>query len=264
MVGVQNIQSFNLIGLRINPVKHEQILAQMDEWIRAGSYGHTIVVANTHVVMESRQNPALGKASAAASLVIPDGMPLVIAARSRGYPLQVRSDGPGLLQKALTFENCQTWRHYFLGGTPEVLSALCERYQQAQIAGIFAPPFRPLTDEEDKHVVDEINASHPDVLWVSLGCPKQEQWVFEHASRLDVPVILGVGQAFDILSGFKKRAPNWMCVLGLEWFFRLMLEPRRLWKRYLLYNPWFIWLYMWEQVGLIFHPIKKDSLEKIH
>ena len=257
MVDQQIATSFNLIGTKINLLSHEQILKQMSQWVCTRSTGHIVVVANTHVVMESRQNPALGEALAAASLVIPDGMPIVIAARSRGYPLRARADGPGLMLKALTRENCQAWRHYFYGGKPEVLSALRQRYPKAQIAGVYAPPFCPLTAEEDVRVVEEINSSRADVLWVGLGCPKQELWMFEHANRLQVPVMLGVGQAFDILAGVKKRAPHWMCALGLEWLYRLISEPRRLWKRYLLNNPWFVWLYLREQAGLIFHPKRK-------
>ena len=248
----QNPQNFNLIGVRINALEHEQILADMGEWIRAHTHGHTIVLANTHVVMESRQNPALVEALAAATLVVPDGMPIMMAARSRGYPLRARADGPGLMQKALIREDCRAWRHYFYGGTTQVLASLLQKYPNLQIAGVYAPPFRPLTPEEDALVVDEINASQADVLWVGLGCPKQERWMFEHAARLQVPVLLGVGQAFDILGGVKKRAPRWMCTIGLEWFYRLLSEPRRLWKRYLLYNPWFVWLYFREQVDLMF------------
>lgn len=243
-----SLPSYNLIKIRINPISHTRILAQMGEWIQSHSYGHTVVVANTHVVMESRENPTLGEAVAAASLVIPDGMPLVVVSRWRGYPLPGRSDGPTLMDIALGQEPYCSWRHYFYGGTPEVLAALCEKYPQVVIAGQYAPPFRHLTPEEDQRVVAGINASGADVLWVGLGCPKQERWMFEHQNRLNVPVMLGVGQAFDILAGVKSRAPRWMQNTGLEWFYRLCKEPRRLWKRYLVYNPWFIFLVLREQI----------------
>jgi N-acetylglucosaminyldiphosphoundecaprenol N-acetyl-beta-D-mannosaminyltransferase len=250
--------SFSLIGVRINPLAHEQILSQINEWICAQSYCHTVIFANTHVVMESRQNPKLGEALAAATLVVPDGMPIMLAARSRGHSMQARADGPGLMRKALTREECKPWRHYFYGGTQEVLSTLLQNFCDAQIAGMYAPPFRPLTPEEDAFVIDQINASKADVLWVGLGCPKQERWMFEHAAKLQVPVLLGVGQAFDILAGVKKRAPAWMCATGLEWLYRLLSEPRRLWKRYLLYNPWFIWLYGLEQIRFMFDLLRGD------
>jgi N-acetylglucosaminyldiphosphoundecaprenol N-acetyl-beta-D-mannosaminyltransferase len=229
----------------------------MGEWIRARSLGHAVVVANTHVVMESRQNPALRQAVHAASLVIPDGMPLVVAARRRGFPLKSRSDGPGLMYKALSEEPSSHWRHYFYGSTPEVLDSLCIQFPETTIAGTSAPPFRPLTHEEDTQAVEKINAAQADVLWVGLGCPKQEIWICEHSDRLNVPVLLGVGQAFDILAGVKSRAPKWMQNSGLEWLYRLLLEPRRVWKRYLLYNPWFIWLFIREEFGKMFLPERK-------
>ena len=203
--------------------------------------------------MESRQNLTLGRAVRAASLVIPDGMPLVVVARWRGFPLKSRADGPGLMLKALSEEPGKHWRHYLYGGTPEVLAALKIQFPGITFAGMLAPPFRSLAPSEDDQVVAEINATKADVLWVGLGCPKQECWMFDHASRLNVPVMVGVGQAFDILAGVKSRAPLWMQNIGLEWLYRLFLEPNRLWKRYLIYNPWFILLVLWEQLGLLLH-----------
>ena len=247
-----NIESCKVMGVRINHLDHEQIRARMSEWIRTPIHGRTVVFANTHVVMESRQSPALAEAVNAATLVVPDGMPLVIAVRSNGYPMRDRADGPGLMHKVLTHEDCRTWRHYFYGSTQDVLDGILQKFPNANIAGVHAPPFRALTPEEDATIVDEINASGTDVLWVGLGCPKQERWMFEHAARLNVPVILGVGQAFDILAGAKKRAPLWMCKTGLEWLYRLLQEPRRLWKRYLFHNTRFILLYLQERIVRVF------------
>jgi len=243
-----HFESYKVMRVRINPLEHEQIRACMSEWIRTHVHGRTIIFANTHVVMESRQNPALAESVSAATLVVPDGMPIVVAARSNGYPMGTRADGPGLMQKVLAHEDCRTWRHYFYGSTQDVLNGLVQKFPDANITGFHAPPFRVLTSEEDTAIVNEINASGADVLWIGLGCPKQEQWMFEHAARLNVPVILGVGQAFDILAGAKKRAPRWMCNTGLEWLYRLIHEPRRLWKRYLVYNTGFIWFYLQERI----------------
>jgi N-acetylglucosaminyldiphosphoundecaprenol N-acetyl-beta-D-mannosaminyltransferase len=252
-VGQPNLASFNLIKTKVNPISHSQILQQMGEWIRSRSAGHIVVVANTHVLMESRQNQNLARAVQAASLVIPDGMPLVVVARWRGFPLKSRADGPGLMLKAMSEEPGKHWRHYLYGSTPEVLSALQAQFPSITFAGMYAPPFRSMTPSEDDQVIAEINATKADVLWVGLGCPKQETWMFEHAGKLNVPVMLGVGQAFDILAGVKARAPRWMQNSGLEWLYRFLLEPRRLWKRYLLYNLWFILLVLREQVRLLFH-----------
>jgi N-acetylglucosaminyldiphosphoundecaprenol N-acetyl-beta-D-mannosaminyltransferase len=255
----QNIGSFNLIGIRINLLSHEQILAQMGEWIDEKNAGHMVVVANTHVLVESHQNPALERAVRAASLVIPDGMPLVVVARWRGFPLKTRSDGVGLMKKALSKKPFSEWRHYLYGGSPEVISGIRDQYPNALICRAYAPPFRPLTKNEDELVVKDINNANADVLWVGLGCPKQEIWINDHRSRLTVPVMLGVGQAFDVLAGTKPHAPNWMQNIGLEWLFRLMHEPKRLWKRYLVNNSLFLYYLFREQIGIILHEQKNHK-----
>ncbi len=244
--------AYPVVGSRVNAVQYDQILTQMRQWIRARSYGHFIVVANTHVVMESRSNPGLRQAVDEADLVIPDGMPLVVVGRMRGFSLPRRADGPGLVEAAFNLPLSAGWRHCFYGGTEESLctfkACLDQRWPGLFVAGMYAPPFRPLTPEEDQVAIDRINAACPDVLWVGLGCPKQECWMLAHRDRLNVPVMLGVGQAFDILAGTKKRAPSWMCNFGLEWFYRLLHEPRRLWRRYLIYNPQFVCLVLREQI----------------
>jgi N-acetylglucosaminyldiphosphoundecaprenol N-acetyl-beta-D-mannosaminyltransferase len=249
----KNIPSFNIIGIKVNPLSHGQILAQMGQWIQARNMNHIVVAANTHVVMESRNSTSLKRAVRAASLVIPDGMPLVLAARLRRFPLKSRADGPGLMFKALNEEPYKHWRHYFYGGTVEVLKALCVQFPDTTIAGISAPPFRPLTHKEDARVAIEINAAHVDVLWVGLGCPKQERWMFKQRNRLKVPVMIGVGQAFDVLSGVKPRAPSWMQNSGLEWLYRLNQEPKRLWRRYLINNSLFLYYFFLEQI-LLYDP----------
>jgi N-acetylglucosaminyldiphosphoundecaprenol N-acetyl-beta-D-mannosaminyltransferase len=123
------------------------------------------------------------------------------------------------------------------------------QWSQVEIAGMFSPPFRNLSALEDLAVVAQINSARPDILWVGLGCPKQECWIAEHQHQLDVPVMLGVGQAFDILAGEKTEAPTWMQSNGLEWLFRFIQEPRRLWKRYLIYGPQFVYLAAREQIA---------------
>lgn len=243
---------FSLLGININPLLHKQILTLIALWIKTRSLGNRIVVANTHVIMECRQNSLVSEAVNTATLVIPDGMPLVVLSRWRGFPLRERADGPGLMTIALNQEPYKSWRHYFYGSTPEVLSVLRARYPDTRIVGQSAPPFRQLTPEEDAYEISQINSAAPDILWIGLGCPKQEIWMYEHQKKLNVPVMVGVGQAFDILAGVKPRAPRWMQNAGLEWLYRLIHEPHRLWKRYLIYNPWFIWLVLKEQLHRFF------------
>jgi N-acetylglucosaminyldiphosphoundecaprenol N-acetyl-beta-D-mannosaminyltransferase len=213
----------------------------MTAWVNSSKAGHSVVVANTHVLVEGRRNPAMRSAIDSASLVIPDGMPLVVVARWKGYPLLARADGPGLMAKALSEESYKHWRHFCLGSTPEVLGELRVRYPDVNFVGFLSPPFRPLSPADDEAIVQEIDQAKPDVLWVGLGCPKQELWMAGHNERVRVPVMVGVGQAFELLAGVKSRAPLWLQNSGLEWLYRLMQEPGRLWKRYLVSNTLFFY-----------------------
>jgi N-acetylglucosaminyldiphosphoundecaprenol N-acetyl-beta-D-mannosaminyltransferase len=207
-----------------------------------------------HGVTEAQHDAQFKNVLNEADLVVPDGMPLVWCARIRGYPLRRRVYGPELM---LTF--CQEtvakgYRHFLYGGdtgVPERLAAsLLRSCPGLCIAGIFSPPFRPPTAEEDAEIVEMIRRAAPDVLWVGLSTPKQEKWMRDHRDRLGVPVLVGVGAAFDILSGGKRQAPAWMREHGLEWFFRLLQEPRRLWRRYLVYGSQFFLLETLEVLGL--------------
>lgn len=252
--GTPMIASYDVLKLKVNAVQHEQVLNQMAQWIRHQERGRYVVVANTHSVMECQNNPNFERAAQNADLIIPDGMPLIWMGRQRGFPLVQRADGPGLMRKAMEISGETGWRHFFYGGTPKTLECLLRqsraKWPQVQVSGSFAPPFRSLTIEEEATVTQVINQSNADILWVGLGCPKQEMWMWEHHHRLNVPVMLGVGQAFDLLAGIKHRAPAWMCVSGLEWLYRLAAEPRRLWKRYLINNSWFLWLVFLEEIKL--------------
>lgn len=233
-----------IVGVQVHVRTYNQILAHISNWIKQKETGHTIVVANSHVLMLSKENEALKEAVGTASLVIPDGMPLVLTARMRGFPGATRTDGPTLLMKALTESAKYGWRHYFLGSTPEVLARLKQvvedKYPGACVVGYLSPPFRAISEKEDLIIMEDIRNKAPDILWVGLGCPKQEIWMLNHKGKVDVPLMVGVGMAFDILSGSKPRAPAWMQKIGLEWFYRLYHEPKRLWWRYLKYNTLYI------------------------
>jgi N-acetylglucosaminyldiphosphoundecaprenol N-acetyl-beta-D-mannosaminyltransferase len=249
---MEEIQCFSIGENKIHAVAIEDVLMRIQEWVNEKSKTHYVVAANVHVVMEGCHNEKMKAALGQADLVTPDGMPLVFVGKLRGFSLRQRTDGPGLMEAALKQGAPIGWRHYFYGSTPEVLAVLQskirERWPEIQIAGSYSPPFRTLTVEEDQAVVNEINAASADILWVGLGCPKQELWMLTHKDMLRIPVMLGVGQAFDLLAGTRQRAPRWMCNIGLEWFYRFIHEPRRLWKRYLINNPWFILLVLHEQI----------------
>ncbi len=246
--------SFKVLGVRLDVVQIPDVSERMEAWISCRDGSHFIAVTNVHVLMEARHSPFFRRVLDSADLCVPDGMPLVWIGRSRGYPLKHRVYGPDLLLDFCRQTNAKGYRHFFYGGAPGVPEALAEKlkrqFPMLEVAGTYSPPFRPLTPEEDARVVEMINCAAPDVLWVGLGCPKQECWMYEHRDQLRVPVLVGVGQAFDLHAGLLQQAPVWMREHGLEWLFRLLAEPRRLWRRYLIYNSEFVFSELLEILGV--------------
>jgi len=180
---------------------------------------------------------------------------LVFLARLKGFDIKERVYGADLMQGFFKIAEQRGYRSYFYGATEETLRKLItnlgKQFPEMKIAGFYSPPFRSLNKQEKEEVINNINKTSPDVLWVGLGCPKQQLWMSEHKDRLKVPVMVGVGAAFDFLSGNKEQAPQWMQDNGLEWLFRLVKEPRRLWKRYLIGNSLFIFLVLKEILNKI-------------
>ena|ERR1039458_2302099 len=244
--------SFKVLGIPIAAVQIPDVVAQMEKWIAVRDRTRYICVTNVHVIMEGRRDPSFLEVLKSADLCIPDGMPLVWIGGRRGHPECRQVRGTDLLLEFCCTSAGAGYSHFFLGGRPGVAHKLAMELQRrcpgVRVAGIFSPPFRKLTELEDDEMVEQINRAAPDVLWVGLGCPKQERWMREHRDKLHVPVILAVGQAFDILSGDAPQAPRWMQENGLEWLFRLCREPRRLWRRYLIYNTKFIFALLLESL----------------
>jgi N-acetylglucosaminyldiphosphoundecaprenol N-acetyl-beta-D-mannosaminyltransferase len=213
-----------------------------------------VCVTGVHGIMESQRNENLRRIHNRAGLVTPDGMPLVWLCRLRGFRHVDRVYGPDLMLALCERSVTMGYRHFFYGGengVPELLATLLKkRFPGLQVVGTFSPPFRPLTLEEDERIVQIINEAEPDIVWVGLGTPKQELWMAEHRERLKAPVLIGVGAAFDFLSGRKPQAPKWMQRSGLEWLFRLVNEPKRLWKRNLVNNPTFLILVILQILGI--------------
>jgi len=212
-----------------------------------------VCVANVHMVMESYDVPDFRAIVNSADLVTPDGMPLVWMLRHLGLPEQSRVAGAELLTRICIEAARRGVPVGFYGGSADVVKALSERLRKniprLKIVYAYSPPFRPLTNQEDQQVVREINASGARILFVGLGCPKQERWMAEHEGQVRA-VMLGVGAAFDIHAGRVPKAPDWMQRSGLEWLFRLVVEPRRLWKRYAKHNPRFLVLALSQLLGL--------------
>jgi N-acetylglucosaminyldiphosphoundecaprenol N-acetyl-beta-D-mannosaminyltransferase len=192
--------------------------------------------AALHTFIEAASDPVVREALCEADIVAPDGMPIVWLGRLQGFRVE-RVCGPDVMPAVLDRGRAQGYRHFFYGGTPETLDALIEnltaRYPGLQVAGAYAPPFRPLSFHEAEEVTRLINDCQPDYVWVGLGSPKQDLWLAEFRPLLHAPVLLAVGAAFDFAGGRRRRAPRWAQRWGLEWLFRLASEPRRLGWRYM-------------------------------
>jgi N-acetylglucosaminyldiphosphoundecaprenol N-acetyl-beta-D-mannosaminyltransferase len=236
-----NLESRYILEMRVDATSYASAVETVVGWARNGESRY-VCCANVHSVMESFDSPQLRKCMNEADLVTSDGMPLVWALRSLGVPAATRVYGPDLVPKVLRAADREGLRVGFYGGSPDTLKLLSHLTHQ-QFPGLvgfeFSPPFRELSPEEDHGIVERINASGVQVLFVGLGCPKQERWMAEHKDRVQA-VMLGVGAAFDFLTGAKPQAPGWMQSMGLEWMFRLAVEPERLWRRYLKHNPRFV------------------------
>lgn len=226
-----------------------------------------ICAANVHMVMEAFDNTAFQAVVNNADLVTPDGMPLVWGLRLLGYKEASRVCGPFLTLHVCKAAACHGLPVALYGGTDESLTIfsdfLRERFPGIHITCAIAPPFRPLTVEEDEAVTRQLVESGARILFVGIGCPKQEYWMAAHKGKIPA-VMLGVGAAFDFFSGQVKQAPVWMQQLGLEWLFRLCIDPRRLWKRYLKHNPRFVFYFMIQLVLINLMPSKKsrDNIPK--
>ena len=244
---------FRVLGLRVDAVQTPEVAEQIEDWIQHRDTCHFIAVTGMHGVMEAQHDPAFKAVLNSADLVVPDGMPLVWLGRLRGFRLPRRVYGPELMLTVCERTASTRARHFFFGGAPGIPEKLTEtlqsRYPGLNVVGAYSPPFRLLTPEEDEKVVAMINAAAPDILWVGLSTPKQEKWMHAHRDRLRVPVLVGVGAAFDINSGMKQQAPVWMREHGMEWFFRLLQEPQRLWRRYIVLGSEFIFYVMLELLG---------------
>ena len=240
-----------ILGSRVDPISYAQAIHQVVVWAQQHESRY-VCAANVHMLMEAYDSPEFQNVVNGADLVTPDGMPLVWMLRCLGYPQQERVYGPDLTLRLIEAAAMQEISVGFYGGTVETLAQLTnsfkEKHPNLQIKYSYSPPFRPLTTDEDESVILAMNASGAKILFVGLGCPKQERWMASHRGRIQV-VMLGVGAAFDIHAGQKPQAPAWMQRVALEWLFRLGSEPRRLWRRYLLHNPRFFVLALMQLFG---------------
>jgi len=233
-----------VLGIPLAVSDYQQVMDWMDAVIAADARAY-VTAAAVNLVMAAHEEPETMAAVLGATLAVPDGQPLVWALHALGHAPATRCYGPDLMAHYCARAAKAGTSIYLYGGrTPQALelleTRLRERFPGLRIAGGYSPPFRELTDEEERRVIDAIDASGAAVVWVGTGQPKQEKWMAHMRPRLAAPLLVGVGAAFDFHAGLVPQAPRWMQQGGLEWVYRLAREPRRLWRRYARYNPRFI------------------------
>ena len=242
-VDKNQIPTCNIMGVNIAAINMEWLLEYLDKNLKDLS-GDYICVSNVHTTVTSYEELEYCAVQNGGIMAIPDGGPLSTVGRKRGHKNMERTTGPSLMGEIFKVTAEKGYRHFFYGSKQETLDLLeqklNENYPGIQIAGMYSPPFRPLTDEEDAAVIEMINDAKADFVWIGLGAPKQENWMAAHQGKID-GLMIGVGAGFDYYAENIKRAPMWMQKSNLEWLYRLIQDPKRLFKRYLVTNTKFIW-----------------------
>jgi N-acetylglucosaminyldiphosphoundecaprenol N-acetyl-beta-D-mannosaminyltransferase len=233
----------NVLGVGVSALNLDSAVAAVEQALLSQTKGY-VCVTGVHGVSEAQEDPAFRAILNRSFLTTPDGVPMVWMGRLQGFRQMGRVYGPDLMLRVCESSAARGFTHFFYGGGPGVAEELKGRLEQRfpglRILGTYAPPFRPLTAEEEAGLVRQVRALKPDVFWVGLSTPKQEKFMAQYWQRLEATLFFGVGAAFDFHAGRVRQAPRWMQRSGLEWLFRLMCEPRRLWKRYLKNNPLFV------------------------
>lgn len=233
----------NIMGVDIAVIDMEWLVDYLNRNVKNLS-GDYICVSNVHTTVTAYEDQEYRKIQNGGIMAIPDGGPLSSVGQKRGFKNMKRTTGPSLMGEIFKISASKGYRHYFYGSTDEtlgkLLNVLNDTYPGIQIAGMYSPPFRPMTDDEDRAIVDRINETMPDIIWVGLGAPKQEKWMAAHQGKVN-GLMVGVGAGFDYHAGNIRRAPEWMQKNNLEWVYRLLQDPKRLFKRYWHTNTKFIW-----------------------
>lgn len=242
-VDKSQIPACNILGVNISAINMDWLLNFLNENIKELS-GDYICVSNVHTTITAYEDPEYLKIQNGGIMAIPDGGPLSSVGKKRGHTNMERTTGPSLMGKIFEISAEKGYSHYFYGSTEETLTklrqALLEKFPNLDIAGMYSPPFRKLTEEEDAEIIKNINEANADFVWVGLGAPKQENWMAAHQGKID-GLMIGVGAGFDYFAGNIERAPEWMQKSNLEWLYRLLQDPKRLFNRYLYTNTKFIW-----------------------
>jgi N-acetylglucosaminyldiphosphoundecaprenol N-acetyl-beta-D-mannosaminyltransferase len=256
---MRDANSVNVLGVAVSPVNMALALEQIIQAVEHKQKGY-VCVTGVHGVSVAQSDPEFREILNRAFLCTPDGMPMVWVGRWQGQKQMDRVYGPDLMLAVMALSEKAGWRHYFYGGangTAMTLKAkLLEKFPKLQIAGVCEPPFRPLNPEEEQKLREELRLARPDMMWIGLSTPKQERFMAQYLEQLDATLMFGVGAAFDFLAGTVRQAPRWMQRCGLEWFFRLCCEPRRLWKRYFKNNSLFVARIFCQFTGLRKFPLR--------
>ena len=243
MEPLDNLARTNVLGVGVHAINMEQAVAAIDQAVRDRRKGY-VCVTGVHGVMEAQADSEFKKILNNSLLTTPDGMPTVWVGRLQGFRHMDRVYGPDLMLEVCRLSEERGYTHYFYGGkkgiAEQLANALRKRFRKLKIVGLDTPPFRPLNPAEEQELQEQMMKTRTDFLWVGLSTPKQERFMANHIGALDCTLMLGVGAAFDVHTGMTKDAPQWMKRAGLQWFHRLLQEPSRLWKRYLINNPKFI------------------------
>ena len=243
----------NILGVCVHDVNMDSAVSYFFDLIEKNRRGY-VCVTGVHGVVESQKNESLRNIHNQSLLTVPDGMPTVWVGRWRGHKQMGRVYGPDMMRKVCKQSVKTGATHFLYGGVPgvaeEMKNKLEERFPGIKVVGTYSPPFRPLNAEEESELKELVAQLKPDFFWVGLSTPKQEAFMAEHVNKLDARIMLGVGAAFDIHSGRQSDAPRWIKRSGLQWFFRLCQNPKRLWKRYFTIVPKFLWLILLQELGV--------------
>jgi N-acetylglucosaminyldiphosphoundecaprenol N-acetyl-beta-D-mannosaminyltransferase len=254
-----DIPQIDVLGTKVAAIDLKTATGIIVEWLNSGERRRYVCVTDVHCIMQGSRRRDVRDAYTNAALCVPDGMPLTWLGHLRGYRTMNRVYGPDLMLSLLGLSPTMGFTHFFLGGAEGVADNLAarmkERFPGLEVVGTYCPPWRPLTESERNELIGMIKGVKPDLVWVGLGAPKQDLFMAEFHGQLDTKVMIGVGAAFDFHTGRVRQAPRWMMKSGLEWLFRLCVEPRRLGPRYLRNNPAFLWHIFLQQTGLRKYPV---------
>ena len=243
-----------ILGTRVNMLEMDQAIERLEAWITGSSICRRVVVTGMHGIMQAKKSSCFQKIVNSADLFVPDGISLIWIGMIKGFRLRRRVTGSELMWTFFRVADAKGYSSFFYGDTEDTLALLSEKVQfnfpNHKIAGVISPPFTIQTPEAEERDLKAINESGADVLWGGLGLPKQEEWIFRNRGRLTVPVAIGVGASFKFLSGQVMRAPDWVGRNGMEWLWRLITEPRIVWRRIFLDGPCFMFFVLQELVGL--------------